>query len=357
MNVHQIISAISFGDAVSNDAIALRKILRKNGFTSNLYAKYIDPRVSDLVEPIEKYQPDPSNIVIYHLAFGGAGVSEFVMDLPDIKIIKYHNITPPYFFYPYNKDIALGCETGLKELKELATHFQFGFGDSKYNCDDLNKSGFLKTVVLPILLDFERISNLDGNVNPVKDKNMVDIIFVGRISPNKKQDDIIHIFYFYHFFINKNSRLSFIGKCDDDLYFNHLKNILEKLGLEQSVVFTGLIKDEDLVGYYKTADIFLCMSEHEGFCVPLVESMYFGVPVIAFNSSCIPDTLGNSGILVNDKSRKMEIAELIDLVIKDDVLKEKIVKRQRERLKHFEEKKIEQVLIHSLEEISKTTGC
>jgi glycosyltransferase involved in cell wall biosynthesis len=353
MNVHQIVSALSFGDAVSNDAIALRKILRKNGFNSNIYAKYIDPRVSDFVEPIEKYQPDPTTLMIYHFAFGGAGVSEYVIDLPDIKILKYHNITPPHFFYPYNKNIALGCETGLKELKELIRHFHFGFGDSKFNCTDLNKLGLTNTVVLPVLLDFENINQMNKKINPVKEQDMVNIIFVGRISPNKKQDDLLKIFYFYHFFINKNSRLSFIGKCDDDLYYHHLRNLIKKLDLEQAVVFTGLIENDHLIRHYKTADVFLCMSEHEGFCVPLVESMYFGIPIIAFNSSCIPDTLGNSGILINDKSKYKEIAELMDLVINDKTLKEKIVKRQRERLKDFEERNIETILLRSIKEISK----
>jgi hypothetical protein len=149
------------------------------------------------------------------------------------------------------------------------------------------------------------------------------------------------IFYYYYKYINKNSRLLLVGSSNGfEKYYNELLELIKILDLK-NVVITGKVSFNDLVSYYRCADLFLCVSEHEGFCVPIVESMIFHVPIIAYNSTAIPSTLGKSGILFNDKHKYIEIAEMIDIVLNDKTLEGKIISKQDERLNEFSEKSVE----------------
>ena len=117
--------------------------------------------------------------------------------------------------------------------------------------------------------------------------------------------------------VYKRQRLFFVGKyAGMEAYYEQLKRYVEALDLKD-VYFTGHIKFDEILAYYRTADVFVCMSEHEGFCVPLVEAMYFGVPIVAYDSSAIADTLGNGGILTEDKDPKL-VAEIINRLVQDE---------------------------------------
>ena len=165
------------------------------------------------------------------------------------------------------------------------------------------------------------------------------IVFTGRVAPNKKHEDLIATFSYYKKYINPKSRLLLVGRYDFfPEYYRRLQKYVEQLGVED-VIFTGQVKFPDILAYYKVADVFLCLSEHEGFCVPLVESMMFDVPVIAYDSCAVGETLGGCGLLLNDKTPAV-VAEAIERVRTDERLKHTIIENQKIRLKYFEHSRI-----------------
>lgn len=352
MKINQIVPSLSFGDAVSSDVIAIRDTLQKKGYESDIYAKLIHPKVIKQAKQLSLYHGNPSGILIYHFAVAGRDVTDFVKNLPDRKILLYHNITPAEYFYNYDDVLYDLCSRGRKELAGLSKYFETGLGDSTFNCMELEKLGFKCTSTLPILIDFKKYEVFDEELDSkLKQNGKKKIIFVGRIAPNKKQEDVIKTFYFYCKYINKSSTLYLIGRKEIAPYVKQLEELVKTLGLSENVIFTGVLGDNELNTYYRNADVFLCMSEHEGFCVPLVESMYFNLPIVAYNSSAISETLGNSGILLKKKDYVFS-AELLNVLIEDSLFRESVIENQRKRLNDFSKNKIESKLIEVIKSFS-----
>ena len=343
-------TSISCGDAISNYALEIRSVLKAWGCKSEIYAQYIDPKLSRFARVYHEYEKVSSgrNILIFHFSIGSE-ISQFVKNLPDKKILIYHNITPPTFFSGVNDTIAHLLKCGREELAGCHNRVDLALGDSEYNRKELIKLGFKRTGVLPIMIDYDKYAQEPDYkvLNEFRD-NYINLIFVGRISPNKKQEDLIKIFYYFNKYISPNSRLFLIGSYEGtEKYFMQLKEFAKKLNLKD-VYFTGQVEFKELLAYYKLADLFISMSEHEGFCVPLLESMYFGIPIIAYNSSAIPYTLSGTGVLVNEKKYE-EIAELAYILINDRDINGKIIEKQRLQLERFEKAKIEKMLKEYIE--------
>jgi glycosyltransferase involved in cell wall biosynthesis len=337
MKVHQILPSLAPGDAIGNEVLLMRDLLRSWGYESDIFAQHIHPDVQ--ARPYKEYELEssPQNLLIYHFSIGSE-VSNFIKGLPDRKIMIYHNITPPHFFRGINDNLMFLLDEGRKELGSLSREFDLALADSEYNRIELEGAGYPETGLLPLLIDFSKYQSFNPDIVEKYSDGRVNILFVGRISPNKKHEDIIKTFYYYKC-INPKARLLLPGGYDGcELYFQSLRSLVQRLGLSD-VYFLEKVPFKDLVSYYMVSDVFLCMSEHEGFNVPLVESMFFDVPIIAYNSSAIPYTLGDAGILVKSK-RYVEIAELINLIVGDPDIRGKLVHRQKERLQVFEYSKI-----------------
>lgn len=335
MEINQIYPDISFGDAVSNDIIEIRNILRDMGYSSEIYAQEISPKCLNYIKPLSEYKGNIDNIIIYHFALLGLSVTDLVKRLPDMKILIYHNITPSEFFNGYDSYLSHLCSKGRDELRSLIDHIDMAVGDSEYNCHELRKIGFKQIEALPVVVDVSKYADYDPNLAAdLRKDDTINFLFVGRIAPNKRQEDVIRIFYYYNKYINSNSRLYLVGYKQVKKYAYELEDMILRHNLSDKVFLTGHINNKKLASYYRTSHIFLCMSEHEGFCVPLVEAMAFGIPVLAFAAAAIPDTLGNAGILLHRKDYA-HIAELIDIITTDTALREKIVKNQLERSKDF----------------------
>jgi glycosyltransferase involved in cell wall biosynthesis len=353
MEINQILPALSYRDAVSNDTIMIQRFLRENGYNSRIFAKHIHPDVSEHATELSRYSGSSDTIVIYHFSLAGDDVTDFVKSLPDKKIMIYHNITPPEFFTRYDDGLYLQCEKGLLELRDLHDEFLLAIGDSEYNRLCLEEAGYTNTTVLPLLLDFESIH---GDINVTRSYNPsspINILFVGRVSPNKKFEDIIKTFYYYHS-INPRSTLYLVGNQQIPRYHSELEELIERLDLCGAVVFTGTVSESQLREYYRMSHIFLCMSEHEGFCVPLLEAMYYKIPVIAYDSTGVTGTLGGAGILVTKKNY-LEIAELINILVEDEHLREKIILKQNKRLAYFDTHKVGSRLLGIIQEIDDYT--
>lgn len=353
IRIIQMMPSISMGDAVSNDALALKNVLKELDYDTAIYAECIDCRFTDgdIKFCSELKKLSPKDIIIYHLAIG-SDVNYKFQQLPGRKIIIYHNITPYQYFEGYNSSSCNLCREGIEQTKELAKTAEYCLADSEFNKQCLIELGYkCKIDVLPILIpfsDYEKQPN-QKIVNRYGDKEYTNILFTGRIAPNKKHEEVIKTFYHYQKYYNNKARLFLVGSYQGmELYYRELKCFIKENHIS-NVYFTGHIPFDEILAYYRIADVFLCQSEHEGFCVPLVEAMYFDLPIVAYNSCAIPGTLGGSGILLNSKN-SLEAAAMVDRLVRDETLRNKVLCSQRERLKDFAYDTIKEQFIEYLKE-------
>ena len=333
-SIHQLLPDFSYGDAIGNDVLGIQKVLRSWGLDSEVYAQHVHPKLAGVARPVWEYREVSgfNRVLLFHFSIGSE-VSEFVRRLPDRKILIYHNITPPHFFRGINPEVERRCALGIEELKLLAPYFDLGLGVSEYNRQELEKVGFKKTGVLPIFLDFnDYYLTPDEDLKKELADGQINILHVGRIAPQKKIEDLIRVFYLFQKRHRPDSRLILVG-TDSGLrnYGRALKRMAEDLGLTEKIRFAGFATFRELVTYYSQAHAYLCLSEHEGFCVPLMESMFFGLPVISYLTGGISETLGGAGIGLKEKNWE-EIAETLALVIGDPAFREEIIAGQKERL-------------------------
>lgn len=337
MKIIQLLPTVSHGDAVSNDALAVRKIIAEMGFDTEIYAEISSKNLP--VKDISGLENISGNdILIYHMSTG-TELNFRINKIPCRKIMIYHNITPPEFFRPYSRELFALTSYGYRGLEYLNKTFNLCVADSEYNKSQLIEYGYKCPMkVRPVLIDFQEYRKKpDFSVMEKYSDGWTNIIFVGRIAPNKKHEDIIKTFYFYKK-INPKSRLILVGSwAGTESYYERLKNYIKILKLKD-VIFTGHVDFSEIIAYYRTADIFLCLSQHEGFCVPLLEAMFFNVPVVALNSCAVPETLGKSGILIPENN-PVETAGIIHEIMRDKNLRENILNSQKKRLCDFSHKK------------------
>jgi glycosyltransferase involved in cell wall biosynthesis len=336
VRIDQIIPTIVPGDAVSNECLRMQEILVSAGYRSSIYAENVHPRLASKAYDYKKYRDSADNVLIYHYSIG-SDLTAFVKKLRCKKIMRYHNITPYEYFNSYNDRIASLCRKGRDDLVSMRAEFYRSIADSEFNRKELVDIGYMDVEVLPILLNFREYD--DAPVNEKISSGLAgkkNIIFVGKIAPHKAQKDLVKIFYYYNRYINPDSRLIIVGSCTGfEKYHKELLQFIDKLGLKE-VVITGSIPFGDLVTYFRSADLFLCASEHEGFCVPLVEAMHFDIPILTYGSTAIPDTLKGAGIIFKNKSSLCEVAEMINIILTDKDYRDKIIARQRQALSSYE---------------------
>ncbi len=326
---------LAFGDAISQRAMTLRRMFRAKGLRSEIYAENVDAQLHGEARPVRSLRDEAGDaVVMFHFSIGSE-VADLFRLLPNRRILVYHNITPPEFFRGVNPQVAALCARGREELAALRSHCQLALADSEFNRRDLAALGFANTAVLPILLDPDRyaVAPVAALERPYRDGH-VNFLHVGRLVPNKRIEDVLKVFYFYRRRINPDSRLFLVGiDTDMEIYAVALRQMIHDLGIS-GVAFPGRVSQRELVTYYRLAHVYLCMSEHEGFCVPLVEAMHLGVPVIAYASSAVPETLGDAGALVLRKDFP-EIAELAAVVHEDGSLRASMIAAGRERARQF----------------------
>lgn len=360
MRVVQLLPTISYGDAVGNDCRAIKKIIQEMGYQTEIYAENIDGRLPVGTAKFVSAIPDLSeNDVIFYHASTGTDLNFRLAQMNGRKVMIYHNVTPSVFFHPYSSSAESLAAYGLHGIQNLADKLDYCIADSEFNKKSLKEMRFNCAVdVCPILIPFEDYEKTpDQNiVRKYGADGYVNVLFTGRIAPNKKQEDIIRAFYYYHTYYNKKSRLILVGSWSGmEKYYDRLCAYVKVLELSDSVIFTGHIKFDEVLAYYKIADIFLCMSEHEGFCVPLVEAMYFNIPVIAYRSTAIPDTLGKSGMLLESKEPKTAAA-VIHQLIRDRNLYCKIIDGQRRRLEDFSYERVKRCFMGLLSSFLEKEG-
>lgn len=353
--IHQVLATLGYGDAIGHEVLGIQRVLRTAGYESEIFVQTADHRLEDLTLDYRDL-PDashPDNILIHHFSIGSRA-SRVAYALPDRMALVYHNITPPEYFVDVHKMLVKLCYLGRRELGFYKDRCDLALGDSEYNRQELEAIGFPVTGVLPVVPDF---SHLAGPANYMQakqyDDGWVNVLFVGRVIPNKRIEDVIRCFHAYKQWFNPRSRLLLVGSYGGfEKYLAMVQQFIVDIGA-QDVHFLGHVANEELTAYYELADVFLCASEHEGFCVPLVESFHMGVPVLAYAATAVPATMDGAGVLYTDKN-PLHVAALIDAITSDRDLQDRIIDGQFAALERLEAKDFGGTLLRFVDQLLAT---
>ena len=337
MRVDQLVPAFHRGDAIGDTALHMRDFLRSKGFVADIYCLDRDKGLEAEGLPFAEFPPaGKGDVTILHFALPSPLTAGLARQAGR-KVIVYHNITPERFFAPYNAEMARICRVGREELASLVPSVDLALADSEYNRRELAELGFRKTDVLPLFIDFRKYGTPAYDfVRGLYRDGRVNILFVGRVAPNKRIEDLIKVVFYYKKYISPLVRLIVVGKTSAlPNYFESLVRMADEFYLRpEEIAFAGHVPDAEMFALYKASDVFLSMSEHEGFCLPLVESMVFDLPIVAYDAAAVPFTLDGAGVLFGTKRPDL-VAELVARVTGDAELRGRIVEGQRRRLERF----------------------
>lgn len=338
--LHQFLEAVSRGDATSDHAFLIRGWLREFGFESDIYAAgYQD----DLASEVRQYTPaefSSEELVIYHHTIGSANLNYLIEQRTPLLLI-YHNITPPDFFKKADPALARQLALGREQLQALRPSVRLALGASPYSQEELDVSGFENTGVLPIVLnEADYAVPVDKRLQERLQNDDPTLLFVGRVAPNKCQEDLVKLLFFVRQEFPR-TRLILVGGLQAQGYVRWLRYFTGRYGLAGAVTLTGHVSQQEMVTYYKSADLFVSMSEHEGFGKPLIESMYFNLPVLAYSAAAVPSTMGDAGILFTRKDFE-PLSDMLGILYRDQALRQRVIDTQTRRVQTFLEPNVKQ---------------
>ncbi len=342
MRIHQWLAAAHPNDAIGDHARRVQGLLRDMGHESELYSLTIDPELEGVVRPFEDPGARRGDITIFHYALPSV-MTGAIADLPAGRVLHYHNITPAHYFAPYNAGQFRLSRVGREHLARLAGGVDLALGVSDYNRRELEALGFRQTGVMPIAIDTERITRAPRRpaLEKLLDDGLPNFLFVGRIVPNKRIDDYIRLAEHYKRYVSIDYRFLFVGRYDAvPGYHAAVRQMILQYDMPPDrFVFTGPVPDVDLATYYRMADVYVSLSEHEGFCVPLIEAMAADVPVLAYAAAAVPDTLAGAGVQFWPRDLE-HAAELLGVLTYDDTVRRDVIAGQRRRLQDFGDDRI-----------------
>jgi glycosyltransferase involved in cell wall biosynthesis len=327
--VHQVLATLGYGDAIGHEVLGITQALRQAGYESEIIVETADPRLEDLTVDYRDIVDDigADDLLIHHFSLGSRA-SRTAFALPARMILIYHNITPPEYFVGVHEHLVRQCYHGRRELLAYRQRVDLSLGDSEFNRLELEAAGFAPTAVLPVVPGFAHLDVApDPRVADAYDDEWTNILFVGRIVPNKRPDQLIRYFHAYKTLFNRRSRLIIAGAYGGfDAYLAQLHALIAALEVED-VHILGQVTNEELTALYDVADLFLCASEHEGFCVPLIESFYKRVPVMAYAATAVPATMDGGGILYETQDPR-RVAALMQGLLEDGDLEARVLEAQ-----------------------------
>jgi glycosyltransferase involved in cell wall biosynthesis len=327
--VHQILATLGYGDAIGNEVLGISRALRAAGFESEIIVETADPRLEDLTvdyrDMIDAIGPD--DLLIHHFSLGSRA-SRTAYALPARMALIYHNITPPEYFLGVHDQLVRQCYHGRRELLAYRSRVDLALGDSEFNRQELESLGFAPTAVLPVVPDFSHLEvEPDSRITGAYDDERTNVLFVGRLVPNKRPDNLIRYFHAYKTLYDPQARLLIAGSYGGfETYLAQLHHLAARLGVDD-VHILGQVTNEELTALYDVADVFLCASEHEGFCVPLVEAFAKRVPVLAYAATAVPATMDGGGVLYDSRDPR-QVAALMHAVVSDTDLEDRILAAQ-----------------------------
>jgi glycosyltransferase involved in cell wall biosynthesis len=277
----------------------------------------------------------PDDVLVYHAAHASP-LGSWLAGVDAVKIVDYHGITPPEFVRAYDPGLAVSLSRARDELEQLAARATLGIAHSRFMERELKAIGFRNTVTLPLLVDPARFAASPDPATAARlraGKRGHDLLFVSRMAPSKRIEDLLKVFAVYRRAWDPGARLFVVGRPDTAAYVEALQRFADRLGVEE-VHFAGRVSDPELAAYYAGADAFVSMSEHEGFGLPWVEALAFGIPVVAYAAGALPETIGDAGILFTERCAE-EVAALVDAVVRDRPLRDRLAAAGRKRVGAF----------------------
>lgn len=357
MIINQWVPAAHKGDAIGDSARRVRGMLRAAGHSSDLYAMTMDDVLRGDVRPFSDPDARRGDITIFHFALPSPMTPAFAT-LDGARVLQYHNITPSAYFAPYDAGLFRLAAIGRQELRSLVGHVDLALGDSEFNRRELEEIGFAPTGVMPIAVNTERITAAPRRpaLEKILGDGLINILFVGRVVPNKRIEDHIRLAEAYKRYVDSYYRFIFVGRYDGlPRYHAQIQALISEFKmLPDRFWFTGPVPDEDLAACYRWADAYVSLSEHEGFCVPLIEAMAADVPVLAYAAGAVPETLGGAGVLFEPKDLELA-AEMLGMLVYDRPVRDRVIEGQRRRLADFSPARIERRLNEILASVLRTT--
>jgi glycosyltransferase involved in cell wall biosynthesis len=349
------------GDAIGDSILRLRDTLRDWGHRSDVYSLTLSEGLAGEARPFSAWTPSGADdVVMLHYALASP-LTEALKEHPGRRVLIHHNVTPPEFYEDWDPELAGICREGREQVASLRDHVHLALGDSEFNRSELASLGFPRTGVLPIYLDFDRYRRPAPNpvLLRILHDGMINLLFVGRVAPNKRHDDLVRLAAYWKKFIGPDVRLVLAGSLPrretghgrplPRHYFDGLQAFHHECGLSaEEVLFLDHVDHEELLACYRAAHVFVSMSEHEGFGVPLVEAMLLDVPVLAYRAAAVGDTLGAAGVQISSKS-VAHAAEIAHLLATDPGLRARVIEGQRRRLDAFAPAAVEAKLRSYLE--------
>jgi glycosyltransferase involved in cell wall biosynthesis len=338
--IDQVIPSLASRDAIGGHVLQLQELLRSRGFASDIYYGNATPDRLDAGFPVAKLGDRPSSgrVLLYQLSIG-SGVGDTFRERSERKFVNYHNITPADLLEPWIPEVGDEVRRGRAQLLELAPVTEFAVADSQFNERELRHAGYRSTVTVPLLLDLESFAgtpdpNLDARLRQQRAVGGTDLLFVGKVSPHKGQDDLVKALAAYRRLYDPRARLHVVGGAISAAYQAAVERFAEELGLADAVEFAGSVSHEELIAYYANADAFVCLSNHEGFCVPLLEAMFHRVPIVSYRFTAVPETVATAGLVLPDK-QPARVAAAIDRVVRDADLRAALAVAAGERVASF----------------------
>jgi glycosyltransferase involved in cell wall biosynthesis len=310
VNVHQVLSGAGPHDAVTAQALAFRALFRAWGWGGRDVAAEIDPRVGNAVAPLRALAPLQHDVLLIHYS-AYAPKLRGVLDMPQRKLLISHNITPARWFWDHDPQAGVVCALGRKQLPEFAAAVDLAAGVSLYNARE-----FGSDLVIPILFDPARLGAARDGVPAPPPM----ILFVGRLAPHKRQDAVVRAFELFRRRHAPDARLVLVGAPINMRYEQAMRALVAELSPGHVTIESGLSR-EQLADRYGSAHAFLCLSEHEGFCIPLLEAFHFGLPVIARPVGGVPEVAGDAALLLGEDDGEDVAAELLALAVWDGELR------------------------------------
>lgn len=329
--VDQLLSGYADGDAISREARAFRAVFREMGYDSDIFAPQsnIAERLRGDAFPVDALRGDADSVLLYHFSIASDSTKAF-HGFPGRRLLRYHNITPAEFFYGYDDALAGRLLAGRAELKDVVRPADVVLADSEYNASEIREAGCARVEVMELIADLEEVDPDEERLARFDD-SFGNIMFVGRIVPNKCVEELILAFRWINKAIDPKSRLILVGsERSCPAYFSMLKMLASRLELD-NVCFEGFLNEAELASCYCCADVFVTASRHEGYCLPLIEAMRYGIPVVARECGGMPEAMGGAGILFDGLDSRM-LGELIAKAMWDNDFAAKVLKSQDLRL-------------------------
>jgi glycosyltransferase involved in cell wall biosynthesis len=336
-SIHQFSFACSTGSGVTNGMLYTRKLLRALGFQSEIYSANIPNDLIGNIYPLSELQDNHDSLLFVHHCMGYVD-SESMLALALPKVMVYHNITPPEFL-PENSEIGAHAILGRQQLGHWNKLFIGAIGDSVFNSQELKQHQYANVATIPMLVDLEKLT--EKNTLTTQNTDLVDwtetynILFVGRICENKNQKELVDVVHHLKHMTTSPIRLILVGEVTSGEYQQAIEARIRDCGLSKHVHLTGKIEDKLLAQYYQNADVFLCLSDHEGFGMPLIEAMHYKLPIIARDSSNIADTLGVGGLLLKAGTDSRQCAAAVHTLMREPALKRQLISQQLINLKRY----------------------